>query len=112
MTVNGQARSSSHGGPSPTATERPTRANRPISIAPTTASNVKAIVADSKFHDETLCQLLDAARLNLVGDEAKKALRKAAKARVRQLNDFREEGEVSLQLLRAVAECSWRTSCT
>jgi hypothetical protein len=35
---------------------------------------VKNLVADSKFHDDVLCQLLDAARLNLIGEEAKKAL--------------------------------------
>ncbi len=69
---------------------------RPISIAPTTASNVKKMVADSKFHDEALCQLLDAARLNLIGSEAKKALQRAARARVIELRELREGGEVSV----------------
>lgn len=59
------------------------------SVAPTTVSNVKKLVADSKFHDETLCQLLDAARLNLIGEEAKKALNRAARARVIELRDLR-----------------------
>ncbi|WVQ93108.1 hypothetical protein IAU59_000172 [Kwoniella sp. CBS 9459] len=64
------------------------------SVAPTTVSNVKKLVAESRFHDETLCQLLDAARLNLIGDEAKKALQRAAKARVIELRDLRERGEI------------------
>ena len=67
---------------------------RPLSIAPTTASNVKQLVAESKFHDETLCQLLDAARLNLIGDEAKKALNRAARARVIELKDMRMKGDM------------------
>lgn len=62
------------------------------SIAPTTVSNVKKIVADSRFHDETLCQLLDAARLNLIGEEAKKALNRAARARVVELKDIKSQG--------------------
>ncbi|WRT69187.1 uncharacterized protein IL334_006171 [Kwoniella shivajii] len=64
------------------------------SVAPTTVSNVKQLVAESRFHDETLCQLLDAARLNLIGDEAKKALQRAARARVIELRDLRERGEI------------------
>ncbi|OCF35676.1 hypothetical protein I316_02731 [Kwoniella heveanensis BCC8398] len=64
------------------------------SVAPTTISNVKKLVAESRFHDETLCQLLDAARLNLIGDEAKKALQRAARARVIELRDSRERGEI------------------
>ncbi|WVF65435.1 hypothetical protein IAT40_000162 [Kwoniella sp. CBS 6097] len=64
------------------------------SVAPTTISNVKKLVAESRFHDETLCQLLDAARLNLIGDEAKKALQRAARARVIELRDLRERGEI------------------
>lgn len=60
----------------------------------TTPSNVKHIVAESKFHDETLCQLLDAARLNLIGEEAKKALNRAARARVIELRDMRAHGGV------------------
>lgn len=67
---------------------------RPLSVAPTTASNVKQLVAESKFHDETLCQLLDAARLNLIGDEAKKALNRAARARVIELKDMRMRGDM------------------
>ncbi|RXK38177.1 hypothetical protein M231_04551 [Tremella mesenterica] len=64
------------------------------SVAPTTTSNVHRLVAESKFHDETLCQLLDAARLNLIGDEAKKALNRAARARVIELKDMRVRGEM------------------
>jgi hypothetical protein len=52
---------------------------------------VKKIVAESKFHDDTLCQLLDAARLNLIGGEAKKALNRAARARVVELKDIRAQ---------------------
>jgi len=70
------------------------------SVAPTTTTNVKHLVAESKFHDDTLCQLLDAARLNLIGTEAKRALHKAAKARVTELKELRVRGEVSL-----VSEC-------
>jgi hypothetical protein len=64
------------------------------SVAPTTISNVKKIVADSRFHDETLCQLLDAARLNLIGGEAKKALNRAARARVIELKDIKAQSSV------------------
>jgi hypothetical protein len=49
------------------------------------------MVHRSSFHDETLCQLLDASRLNLLGDEAKKALMRAARARVVELKDIREK---------------------
>ncbi|KAK8843968.1 hypothetical protein IAR55_006760 [Kwoniella newhampshirensis] len=66
----------------------------PESVAPTTISNVKKLVAESKFHDETLCQLLDAARLNLIGDEAKKALQRAARARVIELRDLKGKGQL------------------
>lgn len=65
--------------------------SRPASIAPTTVSNVKKLVADSRFHDETLCQLLDAARLNLIGGEAKKALNRAARARIVELKDIKSQ---------------------
>ena len=65
------------------------------SVTPTTHSHVKRLVEDSKYHDETLCQLLDAARLNLIGEEAKRALNRAAKARVADLRDLRDRGEVS-----------------
>ena len=64
------------------------------SDVPITASRVKHIVAESKFHDKTLCQLLDAVRLNLIGTEAKKALLLAAKARVNELAELRNQGEV------------------
>jgi hypothetical protein len=63
----------------------------------TTPSNVKHIVSESKFHDETLCQLLDAARLNLIGPDAKRALQRAARARVIELRDMRANGEVSAE---------------
>ncbi|KAK4685503.1 MFS transporter, UMF1 family, partial [Tremellales sp. Uapishka_1] len=93
---------------SPSRTERPLQLSsppsasmappRPVSFAPTTASNVAQMVADSRYHDEALCQLLDAARLNLIGEEAKKALRRAAKARVIELRDLREQGEEAIAL--------------
>lgn len=67
--------------------------SRPASMAPTTTSNVKQLVASSRFHDDTLCQLLDAARLNLIGGEAKKALNRAARARVTELKDMKARGE-------------------
>lgn len=66
-----------------------------FSTSLTTASNIQQIVANSAHHDEVLCQLLDAARLNLIGAEAKKALNRAAKARVIELRDMRARGEVS-----------------
>jgi hypothetical protein len=65
-----------------------------FSTSLTTASNIQQIVANSAHHDEVLCQLLDAARLNLIGAEAKKALNRAAKARVIELRDMRARGEV------------------
>lgn len=68
--------------------------SRPASFAPTTTSNVKQLVADSRFHDDTLCQLLDAARLNLIGGEAKKALNRAARTRVSELKDMKARGEI------------------
>ncbi|WVW79485.1 hypothetical protein I302_101454 [Kwoniella bestiolae CBS 10118] len=74
------------------------------SVAPTTISNVKKLVAESRFHDETLCQLLDAARLNLIGDAAKKALQRAARARVIELRDLRERGEIEEGLRTPIPE--------
>lgn len=68
------------------------------SVAPTTISNVKRIVDASRYHDEILCQLLDAARLNLIGEEAKKALQRAARARVIELRELREAGELEAGL--------------
>lgn len=65
----------------------------PVSEAPTTATNIKQLVAESKCHDETLCQLLDAARLNLIGDKAKKALNGAARARIIELSNMKEQGQ-------------------
>lgn len=75
-------------------------------MAPTSASNVKQLVANSKFHDETLCQLLDAARLKLIGGEARKALQRAARARVIELKDMKAQAEVS-QLTQPPA-IGWR----
>nr|ODO03713.1 hypothetical protein L204_00049 [Cryptococcus depauperatus CBS 7855] len=69
------------------------------SAAPTTMSHVKRLVDASRYHDETLCQLLDAARLNLIGEEAKKALQRAARARVIELKELREAGEVEEGLI-------------
>ena len=68
----------------------------PPSVAPTTASNIKRLVSNSGVHDEQLCQLLDAAKLNLIGSEAKKALQRAARARVIELRDARETQAVSI----------------
>lgn len=101
---NGKARTvasdqRTFGGKAATNDDAPTSRHRhhapPASIAPTTASNVKRIVKDSSFHDETLCELLEAARLNLIGPEAKKALQRAARARVIELKDIKEKGNVS-----------------
>lgn len=47
---------------------------------------IAKLVDDSNFHDDTLCQLLDAARLNLIGEQAKKALMRAARTRVDELS--------------------------
>lgn len=47
---------------------------------------IARLVDDSTFHDDTLCQLLDAARLNLIGEQAKKALMRAARTRVDELS--------------------------
>jgi hypothetical protein len=52
---------------------------------------VPQMVHRSSFHDETLCQLMDASRLNLLGDEAKKALKRAARARVVELKHLRQK---------------------
>lgn len=57
-------------------------------------SMVGHLVQASSFHDETLCQLLDAARLNLIGEEAKRALMRAARARVIELKDERARAQV------------------
>lgn len=76
--------------------DRTYRAHPPPSAAPTTASNIRRLVSNSGVHDEQLCQLLDAAKLNLIGAEAKKALQRAARARVIELRDARETQEVSL----------------
>ncbi|ODO06026.1 hypothetical protein L198_01254 [Cryptococcus wingfieldii CBS 7118] len=67
--------------------------SQPSSLPSTTLSNVKRLIDSSRYHDETLCQLLDAARLNLIGGEAKKALQRAARARVVELKELRERGE-------------------
>lgn len=66
----------------------------------TTPSKVKHLVSESKFHDETLCQLLDAAGLNLIEPDAKRALQRAARARVIELRDMRANGEVCFGLPR------------
>lgn len=65
-----------------------------VSVTPTTTTQVKQLVKGSSFHDETLCQLLDAARLNLIGEEAKRALMRAARCRVVELRDLKRHGEV------------------
>ncbi|WVQ73587.1 hypothetical protein IAR50_003166 [Cryptococcus sp. DSM 104548] len=67
--------------------------SHPSSVPSTTLSNVRRLINSTRYHDETLCQLLDAARLNLIGGEAKKALQRAARARVVELKDLRERGE-------------------
>ena len=89
------SRGHSHHDGSETVRQAPSKAtSRPASYAPTTTSNVKQLVASSRFHDDALCQLLDAARLNLIGGEAKKALNRAARARVTELKDMKARGEV------------------
>ncbi|GMK55854.1 hypothetical protein CspeluHIS016_0209100 [Cutaneotrichosporon spelunceum] len=52
----------------------------------TRLTNIARLVDESPFHDDTLCQLLDAARLNLIGDQAKKVLMRAARTRVDELS--------------------------
>lgn len=47
---------------------------------------IAKLVDNSTFHDDTLCQLLDAARLNLIGEQAKRALMRAARTRVNELS--------------------------
>lgn len=61
----------------------------------TRLTNIAKLVDDSTFHDDTLCQLLDAARLNLIGDQAKKALMRAARTRVDELSRELLEREAS-----------------
>ncbi len=61
----------------------------------TRLTNIAKLVDDSTFHDDTLCQLLDAARLNLIGDQAKKALMRAARTRVDELSRQLLEREAS-----------------
>ncbi|CAK9781703.1 hypothetical protein CC85DRAFT_324771 [Cutaneotrichosporon oleaginosum] len=51
----------------------------------TRLTKIAKLVDDSTFHDDTLCQLLDASRLNLIGDQAKKTLMRAARKRVEEL---------------------------
>lgn len=72
----------------------PDSPKKAVSIVPTSATEVGKLVDRSSFHDDTLCQLLDAARLNLIGEEAKKALMRAARARVIELKDLKQQGEV------------------
>lgn len=74
----------------------------PPSAAPTTASNIKRLVSDSGVHDEELCQLLDGAKLNLLGSIAKKALQRAARARVIELRDRRETEAVSNRAISCI----------
>jgi hypothetical protein len=64
-------------------------------MAPTTQTEVDRVVKDSHFHDDALCQMLDAARMNAVGEEARRALRHAARQRVVQLKDLHTAGKVS-----------------
>jgi hypothetical protein len=83
--------------------DRTLRAEPAPSVAPTSASNIKKLVHESGVHDEVLCQLLDAAKLNLIGSEAKKALQRAARARVIELRDARETQAVSGGMTQADA---------
>lgn len=91
------SRMTAHGSPQTQASVLEDAEPSPASLLSmsTSPSNVKQLVENSKFHDEILCQLLDAARLNLIGAEAKKALQRAARARVIELRDMRHKGEVS-----------------
>ena len=70
------------------------QANR-MSTATTTMSLVNQIVTDSRFHDDSLCDLLRAARDDSLGDAAKKALRRAARERVMDLTGMRQKYPVS-----------------
>lgn len=63
-----------------------------VSQAGQTAIQVDNMLATSHFHDERLCQYLDAAKLNLIGEEAKKALIRAARARIIELRDMQGKG--------------------
>ncbi|KAJ9124190.1 hypothetical protein QFC22_000987 [Naganishia vaughanmartiniae] len=60
-----------------------------VSQALTTASLVDQLVQSSHHHDETLCQLLMAARDPKLGDAAKRAVRHAARDRVMRLTSDR-----------------------
>ena len=84
---------------SPAPVQQELEADDKSTLALTTASHVKEIVSQSRFHDETLCQLLDAARLNLVGSEAKKALSRAASERVAELRALRDRGALADEVI-------------
>lgn len=69
------------------------------SDAGTGFTQLRGLVDRSSFHDEVLCQLMDAIHNRLIGEEAQKALIRAAKARVLELKDMKARGEVSLPCL-------------
>lgn len=66
------------------------------SRAMTTASLVDDLVQGSHHHDETLCQLLLAARNTKLGDAAKRALRHAARKRVMELMSENDQTAVGI----------------
>lgn len=65
------------------------------SDATTDFKQMQGLVDRSCFHDEVLCQLLDGIHNRLIGEEAQKALIRAAKARVIELKARQARGEVS-----------------
>lgn len=76
----------------------------PESEASSSFTKLQGLLDRSSFHDEVLCQLLDAIHNRLIGEEAQKALIRAAKARVIELKDMKARGEV--RALLAVRACS------
>lgn len=67
----------------------------PESEASSSFTKLQGLLDRSSFHDEVLCQLLDAIHNRLIGEEAQKALIRAAKARVIELKDMKARGGVS-----------------
>jgi hypothetical protein len=77
------------------------QSERPLSMALTTQTEVDRVVQDSHFHDDALCQMLDAARMERLGEEARRALRRAARQRVHQLKHLHVIGKVSFTKVAA-----------
>lgn len=72
----------------------PPPSSTPDSEASSSFTKLQGLLDRSSFHDEILCQLLDAIHNRLIGEEAQKALIRAAKARVVELKDMKARGEV------------------